>query len=161
SLLLALLMTGLAVWGFLAQREAETERNKANAEKERAERQRDRAEGLVYAGNLLQAQLFWDAANVVEANKRLDACRWDLRGWEHSHLRRQFNETCVTLEGHAEAVTSVGFSPNGKRIVTGSRDKTAKLWDADSGRKIRTLRGHTQAVDSVCFSPDGKHILTG
>ena len=56
----------------------------------------------------------------------------------------------------------MAFSPDGKRVLTGSEDKTAKLWDAETGQEIRTFRfgGHTGRVLSVAFSPDGKHIAT-
>jgi hypothetical protein len=45
--------------------------------------------------------------------------------------------------------------------VTGSRDNTAKLWDAETGKEILTLTGHSQEVTIVAFSPDGRSILTG
>jgi WD40 repeat protein len=53
------------------------------------------------------------------------------------------------------------MSPDGKRILTGNADKTAKVWDAEKGTELLTLKGHTTSVTSVCFSPDGKRILTG
>jgi WD40 repeat protein len=71
-----------------------------------------------------------------------------------SHLRR-------TLRGHSRTVMSVAFSPDGKRIATGSIDKTAKIWDTESGKELLTLRGHSNTVESVAFSPDGKRIATG
>ena len=46
-------------------------------------------------------------------------------------------------------------------MLTGSADKTAKLWDAATGTEMRTFSGHLGAVDSVAFSPDGKYVLTG
>ena len=64
------------------------------------------------------------------------------------------------FSGHASYVLSVAFSPDGKQVLTGSYDKTAKLWDL-SGREIQTFSGHASSVWSVAFSPDGKQVLTG
>ena len=41
--------------------------------------------------------------------------------------------------------------------MTGSEDATAKLWDAETGRELRTFKGHGAGVNSVAFSPDGIH----
>jgi WD40 repeat protein len=57
--------------------------------------------------------------------------------------------------------SSVAISPDGKRIVSGSSDRTVKLWDADTGQVLLTLTGHTSAVTSVPLSPDGKRIVSG
>ena len=54
----------------------------------------------------------------------------------------------------------MAFSPDGQRIVTGSNDHTAKVWDAASGKELATLKGHTNIVSSVTFSPDGQRIAT-
>jgi DNA-binding beta-propeller fold protein YncE len=58
-------------------------------------------------------------------------------------------------------VRSVAFSPDGKRIVTGSFDKTAKVWDAVTGKEGFALKGHKNWVNAVAFSPDGQRIVTG
>ena len=62
--------------------------------------------------------------------------------------------------GHTATLTSVKFSPDGKKILTASFDNTAKLWDAATGKLLLDLKGHTSAVSSATFSPDGKKIIT-
>jgi WD40 repeat protein len=57
-------------------------------------------------------------------------------------------------------VWSVAFSPDGSRIVTGSSDQTARIWDAASAKEIAVLRGHEWTVFSAAFSPDGSRIVT-
>lgn len=66
-----------------------------------------------------------------------------------------------TLEGHTHYITQAAFSRDGKRILTGSMDKTARVWDAKTGKPLVTFGGHDYAVLSVAFSGDGKRILTG
>jgi WD40 repeat protein len=58
-------------------------------------------------------------------------------------------------------VFSVAFSPDGRRIVSGSGDTTVRLWDADTGAAVSDpLTGHTDAVESVAFDPDGTRIVS-
>jgi WD40 repeat protein len=66
-----------------------------------------------------------------------------------------------TLEGHTGPLSSVSWSPDEKRLATGSHDGTAKVWDAAGGRDLLTLRGHTAPVSSVSWSRDGKRLATG
>ena len=63
--------------------------------------------------------------------------------------------------GHTEPILSVAYSPDGRRIVTGGADHTARVWDAASGKLEFSLEGHSDAVSSVTFSPNGQRILTG
>ncbi|NEO58281.1 MAG: hypothetical protein F6K54_37680 [Okeania sp. SIO3B5] len=65
-----------------------------------------------------------------------------------------------TFEGHIEGVTSVSFSADGCYALSGSNDKTLKLWDIKTGC-LRTFEGHGEAVKAVCFSLDGCYILSG
>ena len=58
-------------------------------------------------------------------------------------------------------VNSAVFSPDGSRVVTASRDKTARLWDAKTGAALATLSGHTDVVNSAVFSSDGSRVVTG
>ena len=66
----------------------------------------------------------------------------------------------VLLIGHATAVTAVGFSPDGKTIVTGSTDRTARVWVAETGRLLRTLTGHADTVKDAYFIAGGAKIVT-
>jgi len=66
------------------------------------------------------------------------------------------------MEDHTGWVRSVAFSPDGKRVVSGSKDKTIRIWDAQTGHPVlEPLEGHTGWVWSVAFSPDGKRVVSG
>jgi WD40 repeat protein/serine/threonine protein kinase len=70
------------------------------------------------------------------------------------------------LSGHSELVLYANFSPDGKQLVTGSGDRTARLWDLASpqqvgvSRQVAVFKGHGDAVLRVGFSPDGKSLVT-
>ena len=75
-----------------------------------------------------------------------------------------FNERAM-LKGHDEGVVCEGvvccaFSPDGARVVTGSGDRTARIWDAETGAVLRTLEGHDGHVNRCAFSPDGARVVT-
>ena len=53
------------------------------------------------------------------------------------------------------------MSPDGRHIVSGSWDKTLRVWELRTGRCLNTLQGHTSLVNSVAVSPDGRHIVSG
>ncbi|WP_437297809.1 nSTAND1 domain-containing NTPase [Sorangium sp. So ce426] len=75
--------------------------------------------------------------------------RWALHSW-----------TARAVLIHPDAALSASYSPDGKRIVTASGDKTARVWNADGIGEPVILDGHQNYVSSAVFSPDGKRIVT-
>ncbi|KAE9405675.1 hypothetical protein BT96DRAFT_314240 [Gymnopus androsaceus JB14] len=68
----------------------------------------------------------------------------------------------LVLAGHAEFVESVAISSDGKRVVSGSYDKTIRIWNAETGEQVvKPILGHTSWVRSVGFSSDGKRVVSG
>lgn len=69
-----------------------------------------------------------------------------------------------TLHGHGDAIYSVAFVGDGRQVVTGSFDRTARLWDAATGRELRVFggaTGHQNYVLSVSVAGDGRRLATG
>jgi len=67
----------------------------------------------------------------------------------------------AVLRGHEGTVRSVALSGDGRRIVSGSEDRTVRVWDGETGAELRCLRGHQDWVWSVALSADGCRIVSG
>ena len=67
----------------------------------------------------------------------------------------------LTLKGHTASVHSASFSPDGSRLVTGSRDEHGEGLGRRDGAEVLTLKGHTGRSPTASFSPDGSRIVTG
>src|SRR5206468_1065208 len=142
-------------------RDAEREKNIAQEAKAEAERQRDENRRNLYAAKMHLAEIAWREAQfdrlvALLNEQRPQGSAADLRGFEWYYLWRLCHSELRTLQGHTHPVISVAFSPNGQRLATASDDRTVKVWDAATGRELRTLQGHT----SVAFSPDGRHLAS-
>jgi WD40 repeat protein len=124
-----------------------------------------------------------DGQRIVTGSLDATLCVWDLHvesgvvamlmgytktvftpGFSSDNQQSQLNTLThsLILRGHEGTVTSVSFSPDGKRIVSGSADATISMWDADSGALVSPLiKGHTLDIYSVVFSLHGKWIAPG
>ena len=81
---------------------------------------------------------------VKASNHRIQL--WEFKG-------REWTQYGLPLQGHVTDITTMSFSPNGKRLVSGSEDGVIKVWNSD-GTFLRDLHGHLGIVNHVSFSPD-------
>ncbi len=86
-------------------------------------------------------------ARIVRAN---------LAGWEGQVLRRR-----AILEHSRHAANSPGSRPDGRMILTGSYDHTARFWETATGRPLGPPLEHNDRVTCHAFSPDGRRVATG
>src|SRR4051812_35665018 len=77
-----------------------------------------------------------------------------------SGLYAQHLET-ILQQGHELAVLCIAISPDSNFVATGSRDKSAKIWDITTGHEVRSFLGHDLSVTALAFTPDGKSLITG
>jgi WD40 repeat protein len=182
SVLATATMTALAIWAIRESRRADELARRADAEADLAKEQAQRADAqarraeeqekrvrdearesrrLLDLARLRTAQLEWDNRNVSLARDQLAAVLPENRCIVWGLLNRQFQGSQITLYGHSNRVTSVAVSPDGQRIITGSQDCTARVWDAASGQSLLILWGHSDEIKNVAVSPDGRWIVTG
>ncbi|WP_375505634.1 protein kinase [uncultured Nostoc sp.] len=83
-----------------------------------------------------------------------------LEGSQREFENRPYCSLLATLSGHAWAVLTVAFSPDGQILATGSDDNTIKLWEVNTGQLICTLVGHSWSVVAVAFTADGETLLS-
>ena len=149
---------------------ANVEKEKANVVTEQKETEKAlkksqfeeaKAKFVAYSFRLGAARQRIESGDHSEAMKELRLCETGLRGWEHDYLIKQCPEELWSVR-QGLTVTSVAYSPDGKRVVSASAYAgTVQVWDAATGQEALSFKGSTGQVHSVAFSPDGKRIVAG
>lgn len=99
--------------------------------------------------------LVWTARFTRDGRSVLTVGGSEAQLWDAATQRER-----IAFSPHG-AVAGADFSSDGQRVVTGSWDNSAKIWDAGTGQAVRKLEhGHDGYINSVAYSPDGKYILT-
>jgi WD40 repeat protein len=161
------LVAGLTL-AAMGWRQTRVERDKALQARAGEEAQRKAAQAseaeavhLLYVAKMNLAQRAWDQNNIGGLRQLLlDTKDSPHRGFEWYYWQPKTHVRALVLRGHSNIIRSVAFSPDGQRIVSGSDDQTAKVWDAATGRELLTLTGHSDIIRFVAFSPDGQRIVT-
>ena len=181
----ALMAVALAVGGgfgyrlFRSYEETQAQRDRALTEEQKAKRQTKLAQTNLQQAQINEAEALLQTAKAlflshdelgalltsVKANKQAQTAKASPELHEQIDAAMRDIADGIAernrLEGHADFVISVAFSPDGTRLASSSADGTLKLWNVADGKIIRTLYGHAGWVVSVSFSPDGKLLASG
>jgi eukaryotic-like serine/threonine-protein kinase len=132
--------------------------------KERA--QTELAEQRLYDARMNLVERYWDdyygAVFQQGLDEQLPANQGgiDRRGFEWFYWQRKLSSGHITLKGHNDGVSSVAFSPDGKRLASAGTNGIVTVREAGTWREILSFKGHAQAVTSLAFSPDSKHLAS-
>ncbi len=160
--ILGAVFSALALFAFV---QANTAKKKAEDERiarVQADRNAERANKTLYIAKMNLVQAAYEEDNIARVRELLnDVPKGNHQMFEWGYWKRLCHVDSMTLKGHTGAIFALAVSPDGKSIVTGSGDQTAKVWDVTTGKERYTLGKQSEGVISVAFSPDGKLFFTG
>ncbi len=125
-------------------------------------KQRRQTEQQLYYFRIALADRELQAGRVAWALEQLELCPEYLRRWEWHYLKRQCGEQEAgkIYAGHSRAVSSVAFSPEGRRVAASGGDGLVRVWGADTATPMLELQGHRGSLNWVAFSPKGDRLAS-
>ncbi|MCR9198267.1 MAG: serine/threonine-protein kinase [Planctomycetaceae bacterium] len=102
-------------------------------------------------GDKVQAAEVLQDGTVISGDRRGHVCRWSVKT----------GEILQRFEGHEKGIEAIAVFPDRRRFLTGSWDRTVKLWSTDEPRALLTLKQFDDSARTVCIHPDGQHIAVG
>jgi WD40 repeat protein/tRNA A-37 threonylcarbamoyl transferase component Bud32 len=145
-----------------AKGEATRKREEAEAARDQARTAEAKANREAYTAKIPLMRQAWESHNMLQLQGLLDeTADFPERGFEWYYWQRLCHVEHLMLLGHTASLLAVAFAPDGQHLVTGSRDGTARVWDATTGRELLCLRGHRDGVTAVAYEPNGRWLVTG
>jgi WD40 repeat protein/serine/threonine protein kinase len=117
-------------------------------------------EQKLYLSRIIIAANHIAAKQYGPADEILDQCPQHLRRWEWNYLKRRCHFDYTPLRGDGERLETIQFSSDGLMVATGDRGGHVKIWNALTGKLLKTLDGHHGFVYSVCFTGDNRKLIT-
>jgi WD40 repeat protein/serine/threonine protein kinase len=136
----------------------------ARIAEERAKEEELQARRQAYRAQLSRAWDKWQetqigmAIDFLEELKPKSADQKDLRGFEWYYLNKLCHSDVGTIPG---AHTTVAFNPDGQTLAAAGPENTVKIWDANTGKELRTLAGHDGPVKTLAFQAGGRLLASG
>lgn len=138
---------------------ADQQRKQAQAAEALARNEKEIATQRLYEANLHRMHQLVKERNFLMAKSLLAemavAFNRESLPFELRHFESLLGQAITVCEGHGQPVMAVAFSPDGSRLATGSRDHTARIWEANFGKQLLVLKGDSE---SIAFSTDGKKL---
>ncbi|MCX6376588.1 MAG: TIR domain-containing protein [Armatimonadetes bacterium] len=102
------------------------------------------------------AYIDWRERSEEDYTRLMMACRPASAYRAAVKQREQQSPPVIVVEGHTDGVQGVAVTPDGRLAVSGSTDKTVRVWDIEAGKCMAKLEGHAGYVSGVAMTPDGR-----
>jgi len=164
----AVVLAALGAYAFVQRRIARRHEAQARRDRDEAVEARRRTEAELYFSNTLLATRQIEQHRYDLALDTLWGSPEHLRDWEWGHLLARCSTDLCTLDpstslgarAHGQQPLLVAFSPDGARLIAGTKGGNACVWDVRTGRQELALAAHAGWLSAAAFDPTGARLLT-